>query len=171
MMEMTPELKAALEKQMTSCLAGYFDENASDALKEKVKSHSKTIDGAFKYIQSVARAFAKSANGVTQCVMPDELAYNLLMHYMEDEDEGAIYRPPESIQSEIEKARREQAVKAQAEKEAEAKAKAEKAKAKADAKAKKEAERARLKAEKLEAEKRKAEAVQKLVVVQLTFAF
>ena len=174
-MDMTPELKAALEKQMTAYLEEYFNANASDALREKVAAEKKTVAGAYKFIESVAQAFAKAGC----CAMPDALAYNLLMHYMEDEAEGAIYRPPESIQAEIEKARREQAVKVQAEKEAKAKAekeakakaKAEKAKAKADAKAKKEAERARLKAEKLEAEKRKAEAVKKIVGEQLTFAF
>ena len=199
-MEVTPEMKAALEKQMTAYLEEYFNANASDALREKVKAENKTVAGAYKFIESVARAFSKAGC----CAMPDALAYNLLMHYMEDEKEGATYRDPKSIQADIDAARKKEAEakKKAAEAEAEAKKEAEKKAAaealrqkvaeenanaliKTSAKALREgekavetekAERARTiaqmkKAEKLEAEKRNAEAVERIVLEQTTFAF
>ncbi len=201
-MDMTPELKAALEKQTTAYLEEYFNANASDALREKVKAEKKTVAGAYKFIESVAKAFAKAGC----CAMPDALAYNLLMHYMEDEAEGAIYKTPEQVQAEIDRAKRAEAEKAKAEKEAKAKAEKEakaKAKAKAEAlrqkvadenanaliktsaKALREGEKAveadaaaraalvsKMKeAERLEAEKRKAEAVERIVLEQAAFAF
>lgn len=217
-MEVTPEMKAALEKQMTAYLEEYFNANASDALREKVKAENKTVAGAYKFIESVVRAFSKAGC----CAMPDALAYNLLMHYMEDEKEGATYRDPKSIQADIDAARKKEAEakKKAAEAEAEAKKEAEKKAAaakKAELKAKKEAEkkaaaealrqkvaeenanalirtsakalregekaveteeaeRARTiaqmkKAEKLKAEKRNAEAVERIVLEQTTFAF
>lgn len=193
-MDMTPELKAALEKQMTAYLEEYFNANASDALREKVKAEKKTVAGAYKFIESVAKAFAKAGC----CAMPDALAYGLLMHYMEDEKEGAIYKTPEQVQAEIDKAKRAEAEKAKAKAPAEspAKVKAEalrqkvaeenaNALIKTSAKALREgekaveadaAERAALvskmkEAERLEAEKRKAEAVERIVLEQATFAF
>lgn len=193
-MDMTPELKAALEKQMTAYLEEYYNANASDALREKVAAEKKTVAGAYKFIKSVAKAFAKAGC----CAMPDALAYNLLMHYMEDEAEGAIYKTPEQVQAEIDKAKRAEAEKAKAKAPAEspAKVKAEalrqkvaeenaNALIKTSAKALREgekaveadaAERAALvskmkEAERLEAEKRKAEAVERIVLEQATFAF
>ena len=193
-MEITTELKAALEKQMTAYLEEYFNANASDALREKVAAEKKTVAGAYKFIESVAKAFAKAGC----CAMPDALAYNLLMHYMEDEAEGAIYKTPEQVQAEIDKAKRAEAEKAKAKAPAEspAKVKAEalrqkvaeenaNALIKTSAKAIREgekaveadaAERAALvskmkEAERLEAEKRKAEAVERIVLEQATFAF
>ncbi len=193
-MDMTPELKAALEKRMTAYLQEYFDANASDALREKVAAEKKTVAGAYKFIESVAKAFAKAGC----CAMPDALAYNLLMHYMEDEKEGAIYKTPEQVQAEIDKAKRAEAEKAKSKAPAEspAKVKAEalrqkvaeenaNALIKTSAKALREgekaveadaAERAALvskmkEAERLEAEKRKAEAVERIVLEQATFAF
>lgn len=151
-MDMTPELKAALEKQMTAYLEEYYNANASEALREKVAAEKKTVAGAYKFIESVAKAFAKAGC----CAMPDDLAYNLLMHYMEDEAEGAIYRTPEQVQAEIDKAKKEEAAKANPPKKA---------------KEKKPKPPAPSKVEKLEAEKAKAEAVQKSVAEQLTFAF
>ena len=192
-MEITPELKAALEKQMTAYLDEYYNANASDALREKVAAEKKTVAGAYKFIESVAKAFAKAGC----CAMPDALAYNLLMHYMEDEAEGAIYKTPEQVQAEIDKAKKkEEAAKAKAPAESPAKVKAEalrqkvaeenaNALIKTSAKALREgekaveadaAERAALvskmkEAERLEAEKRKAEAVERIVLEQATFAF
>ncbi len=193
-MDMTPELKAALEKRMTAYLQEYFDANASDALREKVAAEKKTVAGAYKFIESVAKAFAKAGC----CAMPDALAYSLLMHYMEDEKEGAIYKTPEQVQAEIDKAKRAEAEKAKSKAPAEspAKVKAEalrqkvaeenaNALIKTSAKALREgekaveadaAERAALvskmkEAERLEAEKRKAEAVERIVLEQATFAF
>ena len=193
-MELTPELKAAMEKQASAYLEEYFNANASDALREKVAAEKKTVAGAYKFIESVARAFSKSGC----CAMPDPVAYNLLMHYMEDEKEGAIYRTPEQVQADIDKAKRAEAEKAKAKAPAEspAKVKAEalrqkvaeentNALIKTSAKAIREAEKAietdaaeraalvsKMKeSERLEAEKRRAEAVQKIVGEQLTFDF
>ena len=137
-MELTADMKAALEKSMKAYLEDYYEKNASDALREKVKAEGKTIEGAYKYIESVARKFAKA----NVCAMPDDVAYGLLMHYLEDEAEGTIFRTAEEIEADIR--RKEEAAKR---KEEEAKRKAEEAEKKAAEAAAKKAAKAAKKAE------------------------
>ena len=165
-MELTADMKAALEKSMKAYLEDYYEKNASDALREKVKAEGKTIEGAYKYIESVARKFAKA----NVCAMPDDVAYGLLMHYLEDEAEGTIFRTAEEIEADIR--RKEEAAKRKAE---EAEKKAAEAAAKKAAKAAKKAEEAARKAELKAIEhakelKRKAEEANKDALIPTTEA-
>ena len=109
-MQLTDEMRAALARAMLDYLQDYFDRNASEPLKAKVAAEKKTIKGAYAFIESVAKAFAKG----NVCAMPDALAYNLLMHYMEDEPEGTLYEDPATIAAKL-KAQREAAEKAKKE--------------------------------------------------------
>lgn len=169
----------------------YVLTHASPDLMERISAEGKTIQKCWAYVTSYAR---KHAHGNQYC-MTDEEAFGLVMHYFEDEPEGATYK------SEADKKREEDAKKSAAEREAEAKrkeeerlaaltpeereaeerakaeAEAERKRIEAEAKAKREAEEAERRkkeferkireAAKAEAAKRKAE----LENAQLTFGF
>lgn len=118
--------------------------NASPDLMTRIDAEGKTIQGCWKYVTSYAR---KHAEGGQYC-MTDEEAFGLVMHYFEDEKEGATYM------TEDEKRREAEAERLAAEREAEAKRKEEERLAaltpeerEAEERAKAEAEAARLKAE------------------------
>ena len=143
------EHKLTAKNPMEQKLLDYFKANASEALLKKVMDGRKTIQGASKYLYSYAKSKISSRDRHGEvCVYVDpEEVFGMFMHYMEDEQEGAIYKTEAEIKAEEKR----------------------KAKAKAEAAAKKaaeEAEAARIAAltpeeraaeEKAKAEKKAAE--------------
>ena len=169
----------------------YVLTHASPDLMERISAEEKTIQGCWKYVTSYARKHAAN----NQYCMTDEEAFGLVMHYFEDEQEGATYKTAEEKQAE------EDAKKSAAEREAEAKrkeeerlaaltpeereaeerakaeAEAERKRIEAEAKAKREAEEAERRKKELQRkirEQAKAEAAKRkeeLANAQLTFGF
>ncbi|MBQ4199606.1 MAG: hypothetical protein II649_06960 [Kiritimatiellae bacterium] len=145
----------------------YILANASPNLMARISAEGKTIQGCWKFVTSYARKHAAN----NQYCMPDEEAFGLVMHYFEDEPEGATYKTDEEKQAE------EDAKKSAEEREAEAKRREEERlaaltpeerEAEVRAKAEAEAERKRIKAEAEakreaeEAERRKKELERKI---------
>lgn len=140
----------------------YVITHARPDLMERISAEEKTIQGCWKYVTSYARKHAEN----NQYCMTDEEAFGLVMHYFEDEPEGATYKTEEekkaeedakksSEEREAEAKRREEERLAaltpeerEAEERAKAEAEAERKRIEAEAKAKREAE---------EAERRKKE--------------
>lgn len=66
---------------MNEVFEKYIEENASDLIKEKIKSGKKTISGGINYVKSQAKEQAK--NG---CAMiEDKVVFGWFMHYMEED--------------------------------------------------------------------------------------
>lgn len=98
----------------------YVLSHASPELMERISAEEKTIQKCWEYVTSYAR---KHAHGNQYC-MTDEEAFGLVMHYFEDEPEGALYKTDE------EKRREEEARLSDAEREAKRKAEEEEARRK-----------------------------------------
>ena len=158
----------------------YVLANASDELKKKIEAEGKTIQKCWAYVTSYAR---KHQTGGSYC-MNDEDAFNLVMHYFEDEKEGATYKTEKEKQDEAEAKKRAEEREAESkrreeerlaaltpeEREAEERAKAEaeaKRKADEDVRRKKEEERKAREQARREAEERK----RKLEEAQMCFSF
>jgi hypothetical protein len=158
----------------------YVLANASPDLMARIDAEGKTIQGCWKYVTSYAHKHAKG----NQYCMTDEEAFGLVMHYFEDEKEGATYKSEEDKKREEDIKRRDAERKAEAErKEAERLAALtpeereaeERAKAEAEAERKraeevrkaKEAERKAKEQAKREAEERK----RKMEEAQMSFNF
>ena len=99
-------LKAETETEKR--ILEYLLANASPALMERIDAEGKTIQKCWAYVTSYARKHAKNS----RYCMSDEEAFGLVMHYFEDEPEGATYKTEE------EKRREEEARLSAAEREA-----------------------------------------------------
>ena len=158
----------------------YVLAHASPDLMERISSEGKTIQGCWEYVTSYARKHAAN----NQYCMTDEEAFGLVMHYFEDEKEGATYKTEKEKQDEAEAKKRAEEREAESkrreeerlaaltpeEREAEERAKAEaEAKRKADEelRRKRDEERKAREQAKREAEKRK----RKLEEAQMCFSF
>lgn len=120
-MEMTKEMAEMMERTMEQYFAAYWQKHATPEQEAKRVKEDKTFKGAFEFAKSVAEKYRNRPNGGDNCVaMPDDLAYWLLMEYMEHEEEGARYRTPEEVKAE---AKRKVDEAARKRKEAEEKAK------------------------------------------------
>ncbi len=89
----------------------YVLANATPDLMERISAEEKTIQKCWAYVTSYARKHATNS----QYCMTDEEAFGLVMHYFEDEPEGATYKTEKEKQAEAD------AKKSAAEREAEAK--------------------------------------------------
>ena len=169
----------------------YVLTHASPDLMERISAEGKTIQGCWKYVTSYARKHADN----NQYCMTDEEAFGLVMHYFEDEPEGATYKTAEEKQAEEDakksaeereaedKRSEEERLAAltpderEAEEHAKAEAEAERKRIEAEAKEKREAEEAERRKKKLQRQireqaKREAEdRKRRLSEAQLTFDF
>ena len=169
----------------------YVLTHASPDLMERISSEEKTIQGCWKYVTSYARKHAAN----NQYCMTNEEAFGLVMHYFEDEPEGATYKTEKekpaaedarkaAERGEAEAERREEERLAaltpeerEAEERAKAEAEAERKRIEAEAKAKREAEEAERRKKELErkireqAKREAEERKRKIAEAQLTFAF
>lgn len=83
------ELKA--ETEIEKRVLEHVLANASPDLMKRIEDEGKTIRKCWEYVTSCARA--KATHG--QYCMTDEEAFGLVMHYFEDEPEGATYKGDE----------------------------------------------------------------------------
>jgi len=99
----TKDMIDAISKKQIEVLQAWWEDNAT--LPMKVQAEGKTIKGALAFIRSVARKVAQDG----MAMISDENTYGLLVHYMADEPEGAIYgesvktTPPPPKETEEEK--------------------------------------------------------------------
>ena len=122
-MTLTPEMAEMMERTMEQYFAAYWAKNATPEQEERRKAEGKTFKGAYAFAKSVAEKMRGKSGGDRSCVaMPDDLAYWILMEYMEHETEGATYKTAEDVEAE---AKAKIAAAERKRKEAEAKAKAE----------------------------------------------
>ena len=120
-MEVTKEMQEMMERTMEQYFVAYWQKHATPEQEAKRVKEGKTFKGAYEFCKSVAEKYRGKANGGEGCVaMPDDLAYWILMEYMEHEAEGAKYKTPEEIEAE---AKRKEQEAARKRKEAEDKAK------------------------------------------------
>ena len=120
-MQVTKEMQEMMERTMEQYFAAYWQKHATPEQEAKRVKEGKTFKGAYEFCKSVAEKYRGKANGGEGCVaMPDDLAYWILMEYMEHEAEGSKYRTPDEIEAE---AKRKEEEAAHKRKEAEEKAK------------------------------------------------
>ena len=103
-MTITENMKELLEKTMEQYFAAYWERHSTPEQEAKRVADGKTFKGAYHFAHTVAEHFRGKMNGENCVAMPDELAYWILMHYMEHEPEGAEYKTPEEIEAEKERA-------------------------------------------------------------------
>ena len=103
-MTITENMKELLEKTMEQYFAAYWERHSTPEQEAKRVADGKTFKGAYHFAHTVAEHFRGKMNGENCVAMPDELAYWILMHYMEHEPEGAEYKTPEEIVAEKERA-------------------------------------------------------------------
>lgn len=89
---MSLEAKNEVEK----CVLEYVLTHASAELMERISAEGKTIQGCWAYVTSYARTHATNS----QYCMTDEEAFGLVMHYFEDEPEGATFKTEKQKQNE-----------------------------------------------------------------------
>lgn len=99
-MTITENMKELLEKTMEQYFAAYWERHSTPEQEAKRVADGKTFKGAYHFAHTVAEHFRGKMNGENCVAMPDELAYWILMHYMEHEPEGSEYRTPEEIEAE-----------------------------------------------------------------------
>ena len=120
-MEVTKEMAEMMGRTMEQYFAAYWEKHATPEQEAKRVKEGKTFKGAYEFCKSVAEKYRNKPNGGSNCVaMPDDLAYWILMEYMEHEEEGAKYRTPQEVEAE---AKRKESEAARKRKEAEDKAK------------------------------------------------
>ena len=120
-MEVTKEMQEMMERTMEQYFAAYWQKHTTPEQEAKRVKEGKTFKGAYEFCKSVAEKYRNKPNGGSYCVaMPDDLAYWILMEYMEHEEEGAKYRTPQEVEAE---AKRKESEAARKRKEAEDKAK------------------------------------------------
>lgn len=95
-------LKAETETEKR--ILEYLLANASPDLMARIDAEGKTMQGCMKYITSYAKAkIALDKRHGEVCVsVPPEEVFGQVMHYFEDEAEGAIYKSPEELKREAE---------------------------------------------------------------------
>ena len=99
-MELTKEMKEMMERTMEQYFAAYWEKHATPEQEEKRVAEGKTFKGAFAFAKSVAEHYYRNKPNGENCVaMPDDLAYWILMEYMESVPEGETYRTAEEIEA------------------------------------------------------------------------
>lgn len=102
-----PEMRELMEKSIEAHFAAYWQKHATPEQEAKRKEEKKTFRGAAVFVRSVAEKYKGKATGGGSCVaMPDEVAYWLLMEYMEHGTEGTEYKTPAEIEAEAEREER-----------------------------------------------------------------
>ena len=84
------------ENEIEKRVLEYVLANASPDLMRRIDEEGKTIQKCWAYVTSFAKKHAKG----NQYCMTDEEAFGLVMHYFEDEPEGATYKSEEDKQRE-----------------------------------------------------------------------
>lgn len=85
----TEGMIAPLAQAHIMALRAWWKANASEEMIKRAKN--KTIEGALAFIMSVAAKCAKREGNRACAMISDDDTYGLLVHYMLDEKEGAIY--------------------------------------------------------------------------------
>ena len=107
-MQVTKEMQEMMERTMEQYFAAYWQKHATPEQEAKRVKEGKTFKGAYEFCKSVAEKYRNKPNGDSNCVaMPDDLAYWILMEYMEHEEEGAKYRTPDEIEAEAKRKEQE----------------------------------------------------------------
>lgn len=83
--KITEDMMNAINKKQIYALQAWWDANSTEEMREQAKG--KTMKGALAFIRSVAKKLAVN----NMAMISDEDTYGLLVHYMADEPEGAIY--------------------------------------------------------------------------------
>ena len=98
-----PEMAELMQKTIEAHFAAYWTAHATPEQEAKREAEGKSFKGAAAFVRSVAEAYKKGKSCVA---MPDEVAYWLLMEYMENQPEGATYGkpPPEPKEAKAAKA-------------------------------------------------------------------
>lgn len=100
-MQVTKEMQEMMERTMEQYFAAYWQKHATPEQEERRVREGKTFKGAYEFCRSIVEKYRGRANGGAGCVaMPDDLAYWVLMEYMEHEEEGAKYRTPDEAEAE-----------------------------------------------------------------------
>lgn len=86
------------ENETEKLVLEYVLANASPDLMARIDAEGKTIQKCWAYVTSYARKHAKG----NQYCMSDEEAFGLVMHYFEDEPEGATYKTEDELKREAE---------------------------------------------------------------------
>lgn len=89
-------MKLNAENEIERRVLEYVLANASPDLMQRIDAEGKTIQKCWAYVTSYAR---KHAKGLQYC-MTDQEAFGLVMHYFEDETEGATYGNEEEMKGE-----------------------------------------------------------------------
>ena len=98
-MKITKEMKEMMERTMEEYFAAYWEKHATPEQKEKRIREGKTFKGAYAFAKSVAMKYRTTKMSNTECVaMPDDVAYWILMEYMESVPEGETYRTDKEIE-------------------------------------------------------------------------
>ncbi len=97
-MELTIEMQEMMERTMEQYYCAYWQKHATPEQEAKRVAEGKTFKGAFNFAKSVAEHYKH--NGDNCVAMPDDVAYWLLMEYMESVPEGEKYRTAEEIEAE-----------------------------------------------------------------------
>lgn len=103
-MEITKEMQEMMERTMEQYFAAYWEKHATPEMESKRVAEGKTFKDAYHYAHTIAKHYQHKPNGENCVAMPDELAYWILMHYMENEAEGAEYMTAEEIEQEKKRA-------------------------------------------------------------------
>lgn len=86
------------ESEIEKIVLEYVLAHASPALMARIDAEGKTIQKCWAYVTSYARKHAKG----NQYCMSDDEAFGLVMHYFEDEPEGATYKTEDELKREAE---------------------------------------------------------------------
>ena len=98
-MELTKEMQEMMERTMEEYFAAYWQKHATPEQEAKRVADGKTFKGAFAFAKSVADHYQRK-HCASHCVaMPDDVAYWILMEYMESVPEGEVYRTAEEIEN------------------------------------------------------------------------
>ena len=102
------ELNMTADTPEKQKLLDHLVKNATEELAAKIKEGGKTLDGAWKFILSYAKSKIdpKKRNGSVGVYVPPEEVFGMMMHYFEDEKEGAEYRTEAEKQDEMERERK-----------------------------------------------------------------
>lgn len=87
--ELDARMAEMMAKTIEEHLSVYFAEHATDALKRRQTEQGKTFKGAWEFVRSCWES-CNEKHGDVGCV-PDQVAFDLMMHYMETEAEGAKF--------------------------------------------------------------------------------
>lgn len=87
------ELRLKAEGRNQELVLAYLQENASEALAEKINSGSKTMSGCWEFITSEARKLAHNSCAAVE----DSMVYGWAVHYFEEDDIGSATEKAEEM--------------------------------------------------------------------------